>query len=67
MVQLANFSFFASLGVIQSVAKHSRHLVFSKIEEPYEKLPKHLNSGITKLFHCFSRGLKMEETEELHI
>ena len=30
--------------------------MFSNIEEPYGKLPKHLNSVITKLFYCFSRG-----------
>ena len=27
----------------------------SNIEEPYDKLPEHLNSAITKLFHLFSR------------
>ena len=40
--------------------------MFSNIEEPYDKLPKHLNSVITKLFYCFSRGgLKMEKTQKL--
>ena len=39
--------------------------MFSNIEGPYDKLPKHLNSAIIKLFYCFSMGLKMEETQKL--
>ena len=50
------------------VAEHNRNLIFSNIEEPYDKLPKYLNSAITNLFYCFSRGeraLKMKETQKL--
>ena len=32
--------------------------MFSNIEETYGKLPKHLNSAITKMFYCFSKGAK---------
>ena len=32
--------------------------MFSNIEELYDKLPKNLNSAITKLFYCFLRGTK---------
>ena len=43
---------------LRCLAKHSnRHLIFSNIEEPYDKLPKQLNSAITKLFYCFSWGV----------
>ena len=35
-----------------------RHLMFSNIEESYDKLPKHLNSAIAKLFYCFTKGIK---------
>ena len=30
--------------------------MFSNIERAYDRLPKHLNSAITKLLYCFSRG-----------
>ena len=43
--------------------------MFSNIEETFAKLPKHLNSAITKLFYCFSKGwglLKMEELQKFH-
>ena len=33
-------------------------LTFSNIEEPYDKLPKYLNSAITKLLYCFCKGTK---------
>ena len=33
--------------------------MFSNIEEPYDKLPKHLHSATTKLVYCFSRGLEI--------
>ena len=39
--------------------------MFSNIEELYDKLPKNLNSAITKLFYCFLRGTKNEETQKL--
>ena len=56
LVQVTNFVFFFKL---RCLAKHSsRHLIFlifSNIEEPYDKLPKQLNSAITKVFYCFSR------------
>ena len=39
--------------------------MFSKIEEPFDKLPKHLNLTITKLLYCFSTGLKMEKMQKL--
>ena len=56
---------FSSSGVYLSVPKHNMHLMFFNIEEPYDKLPKHLNSAITKLLYCFYRGLKMVEMEKL--
>ena len=55
-MQVTNFVFFFKL---RCLAKHgSKHLIFlifSNIEEPYDKLPKQLNSAITKVFYCFSR------------
>ena len=39
--------------------------MFFNIEEPYDNLPKHLNSAITKLFYCFSRGAKNGKTQKL--
>ena len=30
--------------------------MFSDIERAYDRLPKHLNSAITKLLYCFCRG-----------
>ena len=37
---------------------HSKNLKFPNIEEPYDKLPKQLNSAMAKLFYCISRGAK---------
>ena len=39
--------------------------MFPNIEEPYEKLPKHLNSAIQSCFTASLRGLKMEEMQKL--
>ena len=47
--------FFSSLGVYQSVAKHSRYLIFTNIKELYDKLPKHLIQLSQNFFDCFSR------------
>ena len=52
-------------GAIGQFCNFFRVEVFSNIEGPYGKLPKHLHSAITKLFYCFSRGLKMEEIQKL--
>ena len=30
--------------------------MFSSIEGPYDKLPKHINTAVKKMFYCFSRG-----------
>ena len=32
--------------------------MFSNIEETYDKLPKHLNSAIAKMFYCLCKGAK---------
>ena len=57
MVQLVHFQCF-KLGYLLISSKAQENM-FSNIEEPYEKLPKHLNSAITKLFYCFlSKGTK---------
>ena len=52
------FFFYSGLGVYQSVAKHGRHLMFSNFKELYDKLPKHLDTAIKKLFYSIPRGAK---------
>ena len=45
------------------LAKHSRYLMFSNIEEPYDMLPKYSNSAITKLFYFL--GAKNERNTKI--
>ena len=58
VVQFVTAIFFKSkcLLINSNQCQHSRHLMFSNIERAYDRLPKHLNSAITKLLYCFSRG-----------
>ena len=51
-----NFFKLKCLLINSNQCQHSRHLMFSNIERAYDRLPKHLNSAITKLLYCFSRG-----------
>ena len=41
--------------------------MFSNIEEPCDKLPKHLCSATQSCFTTFLEELKMEETQKLYV
>ena len=49
---------FFKLGCLLISSKAQQNM-FSNIAKPYQILPKHLNSAMTKLFYCFlSKGTK---------